>query len=367
MPDPDVKPEADRRSLARLRPSAPRWLSRSGPPVQIGAWRVALIGVAIVLAWQLSSVLLLLFFAVLIATILRGAAEALADALRAPPWLMLTLVVIVFIIGGCVAAYWIGPALAGQADDMVGRLTGQLQHFRNAYGDTSIGRALSRRLSGPNGLETYMTGHAVDIASFTVGTIGELFAVLVISIYLAAAPATYVNGVVSLVPSTYRPLTLRVMNEIGQDLRRWLLGQLADMLVVGGLSAIGLDLLGVPVPFALATLAGLLTIVPYFGTVVAGLAAVMVAVTQGWIVVTWTIAIFVICHVIEGYLLAPLLQHRLVRLPPALIIVTMTIAATLFGWLGIVLGTPLAVTAMVIVRRVYIEHILGDRTAMEAS
>ena len=105
---------------------------------------------------------------------------------------------------------------------------------------------------------------------------------------------------------------------------------------------------------------------PYIGTVAAGLAAVMVAFTQGWIVVIWTVVIFVICHVFEGYVVAPLVQNRLVHLPPALIIAAMTIAATLFGWLGIVLGTPLAVAAMVIVRRVYVEHILGDRKIPEA-
>lgn len=58
--------------------------------------------------------------------------------------------------------------------------------------------------------------------------------------------------------------------------------------------------------------------------------------------------------------MAPLVQHHLVRMPPALIIAAMTIAAALFGALGIVLGTPLAVAAMVIVRRVYVEYILGD-------
>lgn len=336
------------------------------PPLRTDVWRLAVIGIVSVLVWRMADVILLLFFAVLIATILRGIADALANVLHAPPWLMLTLVAILFIVGGCAAAYWIGPDLAGQADELVSRLSGQLQHFRDAYGDTSIGKAVTSRLSGPSGLETYMTGHALSIASFTIGTAGALFAVLVISLYLAAAPELYVKGAISLVPLAHRPLAHRVMEEVSQDLRRWLLGQFVDMLVVFGLSAIGLYLLGVPVPFALATLAGLLTIVPYIGTVASGLIAATVALTHGWIVVMWTIAIFVICHVFEGYVVAPLVQNRLVHLPPALIIAAMTIAATLFGWLGIVLGTPLAVAAMVIVRRVYVEYILGDRDTPEA-
>lgn len=336
------------------RPDRPR------PLLRTDMWRLAVIGIAAILLWRLADIILLLFFAVLIATVLRGIADTIANALHAPALLMLTLVVIVFTVAGVAAIYWIGPDLVNQGEDLANRLSGMLRNFRDAYGDTSIGRALASQLRGPNGIGTFVTSHVFDIADFTIGTTGALFAVLVISIYFAAAPELYVDGVISLVPVAYRTLARRVMEETGWNLRRWLLGQLVDMVVVGGLSAIGLSLLGVPVPFALATLAGLLTIVPYIGAVAAGLVAVMVAFTHGWVIALWTAAIFVGCHVVEGYIVAPVVQHHLVRLPPALVIGAMTAAATLFGALGIVLGTPLAVATMVIVRRVYVEYILGD-------
>jgi predicted PurR-regulated permease PerM len=170
----------------------------------------------------------------------------------------------------------------------------------------------------------------------------------------------YLDGTVRLFPPRHRPLARTVLEEIGHDLRRWLLGQFVDMVTVGGLSAIGLYFLGVPVPFALAVLAGLFTIVPYFGALAAGIPGVLVAMTQSWMAALWVILIFLGCHIIEGYIVSPLVQGRLVRMPPAVIIGSMTVAATLFGPLGIVLGTPLAVMALVLVRRVYLEHILGD-------
>lgn len=323
-------------------------------------WRLALIGIAAVLLWRLADVILLLFLAIMIATVLRGITRALADALHAPPLLVLTAVVIVFTIAGAAAIYWIGPDLVGQGEDLANRLSDMLQNFRDAYGHTSIGKALTSHLSGPEGIETYITGHVFDIAGFTIGTTGAAFAALIISIYFAAAPEIYVDGALSLVPSAYRVLARQVIEETGQNLKLWLLGQLVDMLVVGGLSAIGLSLLGVPVPFALATLTGLLTIVPYIGAVAAGVVAVLVALTHGWIIALWAGVIFVCCHVVEGYVVAPLVQHHLVRLPPAVVIGAMTVAAALFGALGIILGTPLAVATMVIVRRVYVEYILGD-------
>ena len=116
-------------------------------------------------------------------------------------------------------------------------------------------------------------------------------------------------------------------------------------------------------PFALAVLAGLLTIVPYFGALAAAVPAVFVALTNGWVAVIWVIVIFTVCHAVEGYLLAPLVQRRMVHLPPALTIIAMTVAAALFGTIGIIVGTPLAVATVVIVRRVYLEHVLGDQVA----
>ena len=60
-------------------------------------------------------------------------------------------------------------------------------------------------------------------------------------------------------------------------------------------------------------------------------------------------------------MIAPLIQRRTVRLPPALTILSQTVLGTLFGPLGLILATPLAAAGMVMIRMVYVESILGDR------
>ena len=325
------------------------------------AVRLAVCGVIIVLVWRLADVFLLMFLAVLIATVLRGIADRLATWLGLSPMLMLAVVAILLTAGCLAAAYWIGPALAGEADQFFARLTTQLESFSNHFGQTELGQALGGQISRPKGLETDVGGYFYSVASSTVSIAGSLFAVLVMSLYLAASAETYVDGAVRLVPIAHRALARHVLEESGHNLRRWMLGQSVDMLTVGGLSAIGLYLLGVPVPFALALLAGLLTIVPYFGALAAAIPGVLVAMTQSWTDAIWVLVIFLICHSIEGYIVAPLVQRHMVEMPPAVIIATMAISATLFGPFGIVLGTPLAVVGLVLVRRVYVEHILGDR------
>jgi predicted PurR-regulated permease PerM len=337
---------------------------RAAAPLQRSeALRLALLGGAAVLLWRLSDIVLMLFFAGLIATVLRGIADTLARWLRISPAPMLGLVAVALVATIIAATYWIGPAVAGQASDLVSRVAQQWQHLRAQYGQTQIGHLVTSHLSGSQGLSNEIMGYVMKVAGSTLGTIGELVVVVATALYLAAAPQMYVEGVVSLVPQSQRPLARTAIEQIGHALRLWCLGQLVDMATVGVLSAIGLYLLGVPVPFALATLAGLLTIVPYFGALAAGVPGVMVGLTVSWMTAVWVVVIFTICHCVEGYLVAPLVQRHMVRLPPALAIVSMTIAAALFGPFGIILGTPLAVAILVAVRCLYVQHVLGGGSA----
>ncbi len=132
------------------------------------------------------------------------------------------------------------------------------------------------------------------------------------------------------------------------------------MLVVGTMAAVGLLLLGVPAPYALGVVAGLLTFIPYLGAVAAGVPAVLVAITVGWTTALWTVGVYTACHLVEGYIVAPLVQRRLIHLPPALTILSMTVMGALFGILGVILGTPLAALGLVLVREVYVKDTLGD-------
>jgi predicted PurR-regulated permease PerM len=325
------------------------------------AVQLALLGVAAVLLWRLADVLLLLFFAVLIASVVRGSADALAKGLSISPRIMLALVTISLTLAVVALAYWIGPAIADQVSDLAGRLSSFLNTLRNQYGHTMIGHAVNGGGSGSQALASGMMGHLSSVATSVLDAVADLFVIVVISLYLAITPRLYVDGVVRLVPIAHRPLARSVIEEIGRDMRLWFLGQLCDMLVVGILSAVGFYLAGVPVPFALATLAGLFTVVPYFGAFAAGVPAVIVALTQTWMTAIWVLLILLICHVVEGYIVAPLVQRRIVHIPPALLISSMTVAGTLFGRLGIVLGAPLAVGTMVAVKRLYVEQVLGDR------
>jgi predicted PurR-regulated permease PerM len=339
-------------------------LKRGTPDAVARALKIiAIIAVAGILLWLLSDVLLIIFLSVLIAAGLRGTADALSRTThisRGFSLAIVALLVAALLIG---FLYWIGPQLAAQAQDLWNRMIHQLDSLRQNYGNTPWGKALFQHLTPSQQTESQIASSVTAVASITIGTVTMTFLVIVTSLYLAIAPELYREGIVHLFPLSRRTRARQVLDEIGSTLRWWLLGQLIDMIVVGVLTWVGLTILGVPLPVALGVLAGLFTFVPYFGAIVAAVPATLVALTIGWQTALWTIVVFLFCHSVEGYIVAPLVQRRTVDLPPALTIMSMTILGTLFGALGVVLGTPIAAAALVAVREAYVRDALGDPSA----
>ena len=134
------------------------------------------------------------------------------------------------------------------------------------------------------------------------------------------------------------------------------------MAIVGLLVGGGLALLGVPLAMVLGVIAGLFTFVPYFGTIASMAPALLVALTQGLRETLWVLLLFLLAHGVEGYLVAPFVQRRTVRLPPALTVLAMVLLTAVFGISGVLIATPLVAVLMVGVTRVYVEDILGDHT-----
>ena len=96
----------------------------------------------------------------------------------------------------------------------------------------------------------------------------EGVSVLVMAIYLSRHPGVYVDGIVALVPPPRRRLAHDVLADLGITLRACVVGQVIAMVLLGGLTTLGLWALGVPYFLAFGVLAGVAAIVPFFGTLV---------------------------------------------------------------------------------------------------
>jgi predicted PurR-regulated permease PerM len=306
---------------------------------------------AAVAIWTLRFVILLMFGAVVWAVLLRSLSEPLARRTRLDDRLALVLVILLLIAVLALVGAFFGwriqgqfaqaAALLPQAADVV---TGWLRSL--PFGDQLRDALGSVHLQDLGATLMRVPGYA--IAGVTAAA--DVLIVLASGVYLALQPQLYREGVVRFAPLAVRPRLRQLLQDCETLLRKWLLGQLVAMATVGLLVGVGMRIIGAPAPAALGLFAGLVEFIPFAGPVLSAVPALLLSSLHGIDKVGWTLLLFFVVQHFEGDLLLPLLQKRMVRLPPAITLFALLAFGVLFGLLGVVLAAPLAVLAAAVLR-----------------
>jgi predicted PurR-regulated permease PerM len=157
----------------------------------------------------------------------------------------------------------------------------------------------------------------------------------------------------SWVPVRQREPVRQLAREIDAAISGFVRGQLGVCLVLGLYYAIGLTLVGLHFGLLIGLVAGLITFVPYIGSMTGLLIAAAVALAQFWpdwkrIVIV--IAIFLVGQFVEGNILSPKFVGERVGLHPVWMIFAMFAFGYLFGFVGLLLAVPLAAAIAVLFR-----------------
>ncbi len=334
--------------------AAPRPLAMAGAALGLVALIYAL--------WEGRGVLFLLFAGVLIAILLSSIAGWIAGRTRLPRrWAFVA--ALVLIAGAAAAALlWIAPSVGEQIDELSRRLPQAVQGIEARLEGRAWTRRLLDRLPAsdlmPQGSEA--VARATGALSTVTGAVGGLLIILVIGLYLGAQPDVYRRGLLSLIPGGQRERGGQVLSEIHGTLRSWLLAQLVSMTVVGLLTVLGLWWLGIPLALTLGLFAALMEFIPNFGPLLAAVPPVLLALLAGPRQVLWVVLLYLGIQTLESYVITPLVQQKMVSLPPVLVISAQLLAGALFGFAGLALATPLLAVTMVLVRMLYIEDTLGE-------
>ena len=205
-----------------------------------------------------------------------------------------------------------------------------------------------------------LTGSTVSTAAgvgLTAATVVSLAAVVFIStIYLVIRPEPWVNGFVSLFPAGWRQRTREVLQVLYHTVQRWFLGQLAAMTFIAVFWAISLSLIGVPFALLIGIFSGLISFIPYLGSLISIVVPVLLALISDPFTVVWVILAFVIIQQIEGNILQPIVMSRAVDLHPALVVFAILVMGTLFGIVGVFLAVPLVAALQVLVRELWVQR-----------
>lgn len=324
---------------------------------------VALLSALLILAWQAVDVLLLFFAGVLLGIGLRGVTSLLHRHTPLPLRPALVLVLLGFFLLLAASAWLLGPHLVQGLQRLGSDIPQSIERLRTDVAQVDwLWNTLQRALdSFSNGIENRLVSHLAGMFSTALGAITGLLIMIALGVYLSLDPDLYINGAVRLIPPRKRARAREVLAEQGHTLRWWLLGRFSSMMIVGALTWIGLLLLGVPLAFTLAAIAGLLSFVPNIGPILSAIPAILVGLSVSPVMALYVIGLYVLVQTVESYMITPVIQQRAVAMPPALLLLVQLVMGVWVGVIGIFLATPLMVAIMVAVRMLYVEDVLGDR------
>jgi predicted PurR-regulated permease PerM len=194
---------------------------------------------------------------------------------------------------------------------------------------------------------------ATNVATATLVTLGNIFFIFIISIYLAIEIPLLGERVASMAQLPgYRRDAERLLREFGRIWNAYLRGQVILGVIIFFIVWLGLALLGVQNSLALGLLSGLLEFIPVVGPIIGAIAAVTVALFQpetmgqmaNWQYAILILVFMIIVQQVENLVLVPRIVGESLDLHPLIVIVGVLMGSSLAGILGAILAAPVIAT-----------------------
>ncbi len=327
-------------------------------------YKAVLLAFGLVIAAMIIQALISLMLGVLIVAIISAPLSAFADILqrRHVPRAIgasLGLLIGLAVIGGLVAL-------------VVPVFTREVNHFAASL--PAIGDSLSRRLGHLTGsspahitaqVQHFVTnythdpakllGPAESIGASVAAAIAAIIVILLTSLYTAIHPDPLISGMVRVFPPQRRPHVLHILGRLRTAYLGWLRGLLVGMVVLGGLTYLGLELVGLDFAAFFAVFTAIAMIVPYFGALASSIPPILYALTVSPRQAVLVAIIYVLAHQLESNVIQPLVVARTVKLHHALVAIGVLAVEQLFGFIGLLVAVPILATAMILVDELWVK------------
>ena len=350
---------------ATPQPAAPQPAAHSTRSQRIGMI-VGLILAFCLFFYLFSSILLPFVAAAGIAYFLDPVAVRMT-AVGTPRWLAAVLLVMGLLAGMLTFALLLYPIILSQLGLLLERVpdyvvevqawaNGTLSHLQEHLGPDFV----------DNKLREIVSAHAGAMIPFAVGAltrvIGGGFAIVnaltllvvtpIAAFYLLRDWPRLVAKANQLLPLRYAGIIRAQMHEVDRILSAWLRGQLMCCLMLAAFYAIGLTVVGLDLGLIVGLSAGLLSFIPYVGTITGAVTSIGLAIAQfpTWHGVAYVGAVFLLGQILEGYVIYPRLLGNRVELHDVLVIFALLAGGAAFGFLGVLLAVPVTAAIGVLAR-----------------
>lgn len=197
-------------------------------------------------------------------------------------------------------------------------------------------------------------GSLVGFFASLVGGVLQLFAALIISIYLLYDLPQISKTLFRAVPLPYQPFVADIAAKLDRAVGGYIRGQLLVAISVGLIVTVGFWICGVPLAGSLGFLAAVFNLVPFVGVIVSTVPAMLLALTVGWPQVLAVLGVVVVANQVEAHVLSPRILGQATSLHPVSVIAAILVGSSLYGLVGALLAVPLLAFFKVLYTELYL-------------
>jgi len=321
---------------------------------------VAAVAILLASLWVVRSSLMIIYVSAIVAmgfSPLVGVIERKSSGRRRIPRTLAILTIYLAIVGTVVAVgMMVIPPLIEQGGELWSRAPGWFNDLQRsliryrlmtASNRSTLAEAVQRAPAsgGAGGAISTVFG----ALSSVVGGVFGIVTILILSFYLLIEGRAQFEYVMRFIPEESRARFVAAAQHSVQKVSAWLGAQVILAAVMGLFAAAGLALMGVPYFYVIALVAALGETIPIVGPIVAGVTAVIVALTVSGRLALMVGAYFLVLHQLEANILVPKIMEKRVGVSPVTVIIALLVGGELWGLLGAVLAIPTAAIIAVIV------------------
>jgi len=316
---------------------------------------VALLVGVILVARVAFNVLLMMLAGSLIAVYFHGFGDIIQRRTRwSRTWAMTASLIISFLVLGGLL-WFMGAKIQVQIAQLSSTLPHTVSTFKAKLGETPVGQKILESVSGGNSDSLMTTVQTFLGTSF--GVLGDIYIILLLGVFFTASPSIYKKGILLLVPKPKKELGEHIMDRISISLKGWLKGMMVSIVLITVLISVALTIIGIPMTMVLGLITGILELVPNLGSLLAMIPGVLLALTISTNTAIVVALVYIVSQTITANIVTPLIQKKIINLPPALTLVSQLIMGTLSGALGIILAVPLLAIIIILIDELYVKKI----------
>jgi predicted PurR-regulated permease PerM len=307
--------------------------------------RVLVVAAGAFALWQLSTLVLLLLAAVVIASAVEPGVQFFMKKRFPRPLAVVSVYASVLAVFAALIWFFVPPMLmeATALLAILPQYLSEVQNYNLPFFGSAGGASFTDTLLS---LQSTFIDTGAGVLSFLSSIFGGALYFLitvVVSIYFSMQETGIDDFLRLVTPEKHRDYVQSLWKRSQRKIGLWMQGQLLLSLIITILLFLGLSLLGVPYALVLAVFAGLMELIPVFGSLVAAVPGVAVALATGDLSLGFiTAGLYLIVNQFQAHLIYPLVVKKVVGVAPILVIIALIAGGQLAGFIGVLLSVPVA-------------------------